>query len=355
MDTVDIRNGIIPCDTESPYVFISYSSCDQMLVYNDIRTLQQRGYNIWVDVHLDKSKPNWRDDAFKAIENGTCELLIYYVSSSSLVSSPCYDELCTTFSDTAKARRLGNPVKILVIEAEEIGNAVAFTEQLHERVVTNYHDSQGEKDSKCEMLHRIRTQFLNDNNRVRIRAKSTFCNEAAYYEEIERDLVRCQHSVRFTSEKAYRNAIKLIGQGYTDYAVSLLKTAADQYVPAMLMLAHLYRHQDLSIANQWYRKAENFQHSGRWLDCANEYRETKYYSEALAYFLGWGERYSDSEALFRASQVWLGKGCHQQSIQALRAARDLGNKKAQLFYKNVMSASDDDIHKMAYKDESHIH
>ena len=47
MDTVDIRNGIIPCDTESPYVFISYSSCDQELVYSDVRTLQQRGYNIW--------------------------------------------------------------------------------------------------------------------------------------------------------------------------------------------------------------------------------------------------------------------------------------------------------------------
>ena len=354
MDTVDIRNGIIPCDTESPYVFISYSSCDQELVYSDVRTLQQRGYNIWIDVHLDKSKPNWRDDAFRAIENGTCELLVYYVSSNSLVSSPCYDELCTTFSDTAKTRRLGNPVKILVIEVEEIGNAVTFTEQLQERIVTNYRDSQDEKDSKCETLHRIRSQFLNDNNRVRIRAKSTFRNDTYYYEEIERDLTKCQHSIRFTSEKAYRNAVKWISKGYSNYATVLLKTAAEHYVPAMLMLAHLYRDQDLALANQWYRKADNILHSGRWMERAWEYRDSRFFSEALAYFLGYGERFQDGEALFRASQIWLGKGSRQQSIHALRTARDLGHENARRFINKVMSASDDEILKQAYPNESHI-
>lgn len=354
MDTVDIRNSIIPCDTESPYVFVSYSSCDQALVYQDVQTLQQRGYNIWIDVHLDKSKPNWRDDAHKAIENGTCELLIYYVSSNSLVSPPCYEELCTTFSDTATARRLGNPVNILVIEAEAIGDAVTFTEQLQERIVSDYRVSKDEKDSKRETLHRIRSQFLNDNNRVRVRAKSTFPNGAGYYEEIERDLSRCQHSVRFTNEKIYRNAVNWIVRGRNDYAVLLLQTAAKQYAPAMLMLAHLYRNQNLSLANQWYRKADSILHSGRWLERAWEYRNSRFFSEALAYFLGYGERFQDGEALFRASQIWLGKGSRQQSIHALRAARDLGHENARRFVTKVMSASDDEIQKQAYQNESHI-
>lgn len=354
MDTIDIRNCIIPCDTESPYVFVSYSSCDQALVYKDVQTLQQRGYNIWIDVHLDKSKPNWRDDVYKAIESGTCELLIYYVSSNSLVSPPCYEELCTTFSDTAKARRLGMPVDILVIEAEDIGNAVIFTQQLQECIAANYRDTNNIKDLKRETLHRIRSQFLNDNNRVRIRAKSTFPNGVGYYEEIERDLSKCRHNVRFTNEKIYRSAVNWIVQGHTDYAVELLQVAAKQYLPAMLMLAHLYRDQDPSLANKWYQKADSFLHSSRWLERAWEYRSSKFYSEALAYFLGYGERFLHGEALFRASQIWLGKGSRQRSLRALRASEDSGYRQASLFIGNIMSASEESVRKMAFKDESHI-
>ena len=354
MDAVDIRNSIIPCDTERPYIFVSYSSCDQAVVYKDVQTLQQRGYNIWIDVHLDKSKPTWRDDVHKAIENGACELLIFYVSSNSLVSLPCYEELCTTFSDTSTARRLGQPVDILVVEAEEIGNAVTFTEKLQECIACNYRDSSEEKDAKRETLHRIRSQFLNDNNRVRIRAKSTFRSSADYYDEMERDLSKCQHSVRFTEEKAYRNAVNWIVQGHTDYAAILLQNAAKQYVPAMLMLAHIYRNQDPSLANKWHHKADSVQPFSCWLDRAWEYRNTKFYSEALAYFLGYGEQFSHGESLFRASQIWLGKGSRQQSLQALRAAGDLRHEHAQRFIGRILSASDGEIQKMAYSDESPI-
>ena len=70
MTTAEILDKITPCNTEKPYIFISYSDRDRELVWQDVLTLQEYGYNIWLDQkNLDITKNSWKDDALNAISD----------------------------------------------------------------------------------------------------------------------------------------------------------------------------------------------------------------------------------------------------------------------------------------------
>ena len=86
----EVLRQIHPCDTSRRYVFISYSSEDADLVWRDVLEFQRQGYNVWLDEkNLDKTKSSWKADALNAIEDMECELVVFYVSSSSLRSTAC--------------------------------------------------------------------------------------------------------------------------------------------------------------------------------------------------------------------------------------------------------------------------
>lgn len=52
------------CDTNAPFVFISYSAKDGERVSADALELQRRGYNVWLDSrNLDRTKASWKMDA----------------------------------------------------------------------------------------------------------------------------------------------------------------------------------------------------------------------------------------------------------------------------------------------------
>lgn len=185
MDLAEILHRISGCDTQKPYIFVSYSSQDKELVWSDVLEFQRMGYNVWLDEkNLDKTKASWKEDALTAIEDMYCALVVFYVSKSSLLSDACYRELSKTTDEFTTALHYG-PVKFIAVDVDEIGNIVDFTRDLHQSVVQ---DPQLTKDAKSKMLitmHQFMKDFFDSNNeKVRVRPKNEPNRKMNYYEEI---------------------------------------------------------------------------------------------------------------------------------------------------------------------------
>ena len=183
-DLPDIIRKIKPCDTNKPYIFISYSQSDRDLVWNDVLEFQNRGYNIWLDEkNLDKTNASWKEDALTAIEDMECALLIFYVSASSLSSNACYQELSKTIAENTKALHFG-PVKFIAIDAESIGDITEFHQKVFEKIKTS-HIEKEERKIQALTLNKFMNQFFNSNNeKVRIHPKNEKNRKTDYYEEI---------------------------------------------------------------------------------------------------------------------------------------------------------------------------
>ena len=131
MELTEVLREIRPCNTENPYIFISYSSEDKDLVWRDVLEFQRRGYNIWIDEkNLDKTQDSWRYNALPAIEDMDCELVVFYVSRHSLISEGCYLELGKTIEAQTQAIHFG-PVKFIAVDVEEIGNIMEFSKTVY--------------------------------------------------------------------------------------------------------------------------------------------------------------------------------------------------------------------------------
>lgn len=185
VNLAEVLKQIKPCDTQNPYIFVSYSSNDRELVWNDVLEFQSRGYNVWLDEkNLDKTKASWKEDALKAIEDMCCMLVVFYVSKSSLVSEACYNELEKTTDEISVAYHYG-PVKFIAIDVEQIGNIGDFTRELHQSITSNASLS---KDSKSKMmltLHKFMKNFFDTNNeKVRIHPKNEFNRKMDYFDDI---------------------------------------------------------------------------------------------------------------------------------------------------------------------------
>ena len=180
----NIIRKIKPCDTNKPYIFISYSQHDRDLVWNDVLEFQNRGYNIWLDEkNLDKTNASWKEDALTAIEDMDCALLVFYVSAASLSSNACYQELSRTISEITKALHLG-PVKFIAIDAELIGDITEFHQKVFEKIKTSPLEKE-ERKIQALTLNRFINQFFNSNNeKVRIHFKNEKDRRMDYYEEI---------------------------------------------------------------------------------------------------------------------------------------------------------------------------
>ena len=148
MEITEVLRQISPCDTQKPYIFISYSSQDKHLVWRDVLEYQRMGYNVWLDEkNLDKTKASWKEDALAAIEDMYCMLVVFYVSKTSLLSDACYRELSKTTDEFTAALHYG-PVKFIAIDVDEIGNIMDFTRELHQSV---FQDITLPKETKSKM------------------------------------------------------------------------------------------------------------------------------------------------------------------------------------------------------------
>jgi len=175
---------IKPCDTEKSYILVSYSSADNELVWDDVLEFQKRGYNIWLDdKNIDKTKASWKDDAIKAIEDYCCELVLLYVSSASLTSENCYNELKATTSERTIAYH-GEAVKYIAVEAEPIDDIVAYGSSIR-TTVQQSNIPKNEKLAKLETLHCFIRDFFNTNNeKVRVQSKFEVSRKMDYYNDI---------------------------------------------------------------------------------------------------------------------------------------------------------------------------
>lgn len=185
MELAEILHQVSPCDTQKPYIFVSYSSQDKDYVWPDVLEYQHMGYNVWLDEkNLDKTKASWKEDALAAIQDMYCMLVVFYVSKSSLLSDACYRELSKTTDEFTTALHFG-PVKFIAIDVDEIGDITEFTRDLHQSV---FLDTTLTKEMKSKMLitlHQFMKDFFGSNNeKVRIHPKNECNRKMNYYEEI---------------------------------------------------------------------------------------------------------------------------------------------------------------------------
>lgn len=176
---------IEPCDNDCPYIFISYSSADRELVWNDVYEFQRRGYNVWLDEkNLDKTKDSWKQDALTAIEDMECMLLVFYVSETSLRSDACYHELLKTIDENTKAMHFG-PVKFIAVDVEPVGDITVFTQKVFESIRSSNNADKEERRRQALALDGFMRQFFNSNNeKVRVHPKNEPNRKMDYYEEI---------------------------------------------------------------------------------------------------------------------------------------------------------------------------
>ena len=369
MDLSTLHENLLPCDMDSPFVFVSYSSADREVVWTDVSELQQRGYNVWIDeANLDKSKDSWKEDALRAIEDYNCELLLFYVSHNSLTSEPCLNELEKTIDGPTQETHLGR-VEYIAIDAENVGNMGAFIQKISTRIESSGLSS-AEKSQMTRVLFHFKTKWFQENNeKVRIHPKAEPNRITDYYSDIEREFGRNRREVRLppdklrlrvSSERLYRYAIECIIKNRPKYAKVLLEAGAPLYTPPAFLLAHIYYTGGLDVpedadrAKRIWDEIERKTPVDQWKKAAIEYDRNKFYSEAVACFLAYGERKEDPESLFMASKMWLKKGCQSQALIALRLSARMGSDKARGFLSQLYSYDEEEVYKHAFRDEAPV-
>ena len=186
----EMFDRLSPCDLDSPYIFVSYSSRDWIRVCTDVYELQRRGCNVWIDAkNLDKTKDSWKKDALGAIRSYCCEFVIFYVSGASLSSEQCLTEIQETFSQETVDYHAGDPVQFICIDAEQIGDIQKARLRIKENIRNDASLSTAEKGRRSRALSVfLREIFKGNNERVRIHPADEPNRQSDYYDEILQSL-----------------------------------------------------------------------------------------------------------------------------------------------------------------------
>ncbi len=330
MDLQSLHKRLLPCDVNSPYIFISYSSDDREIVWNDVVELQSRGYNLWIDEpNLDKTKESWKLGALEAIDNINCKLLVFYVSQHSLFSEACLEEIERTRSEQTNRTHFGN-VDFFAIECEQIGNIKVYIQSLKQQTENSNLDYI-EKNKLLTILYDFSIKwFTPDNERVRIHSKSDPHRCSDYYQDIENVLSRNMRDVKSQPKRLYRFAVDHIIKGELDKAIQFLTIASVSYLPAVLLLAYFELHptENLVKAEELWNSVEKIIPSEKWGEKGIDEAKNMSYSEAIAWLLAYGEKNKNPEFLYKAGQIWARKGCKDQTMAVLKIAASMGYKKA---------------------------
>lgn len=356
MDLKYLHKKLLPCDVDSPYVFISYSSEDKELVWSDVVELQSRGYNLWIDeANIDKTKDSWKDDALTAIESSNCILLAFYVSHSSLSSDACLNEIERTRGKQTIRTHFGK-VDFFAIECEKINNIGNYIQSR----VSQIKDSNLGKEIKDKLIPVLfdfsKKWFTQDNKKVRIHPKIEHGRISDYYEDIEKELCRHQRGAKFKLERLYRFAVKNIVQNELYYAIRFLTIGSEQYAPSALLLAHFLQNEDEYLNPKqsmrlWDSVAIEIP-SETWGQRGKDEECRKCYSEAIAWYLAYGEKYKYPEYIYEASKNWVKKGCKEQTIAVLKIAASMGYGKASLYLPKLQMKSTNEFLEKACEDEA---
>ena len=136
-----------------------------------------------------------------------------------------------------------------------------------------------------------------------------------------------------------------------DYAKEILISSSYyKYPPAMLMLTYFYNCGIIAVNDIFYEETKIWGQTDdivdgmHWFRQADNLDKSCFYSEALAYFLGYGIRYKHGLSMFRAGQLWIKLGLYEQALQSLSESVLLGYDPAVHFYENIKKLSESDIH-----------
>lgn len=188
MDNRDsLLSRISSCMTDRPYVFISYSSKDCEVVWQDVLNFQEAGYNVWLDKkNLDCTKESWKDDALRAIQDPDCRLMVFYLSVSSLRSQACLNELRETISkETLILHGRNHPVSFIAVEVEPVCNMPEYVEYARAKAYEELDKPAYGEQAKT--IYSIFEEFFNTNNeRTRIPSRAGGEPPENYYAEIMR-------------------------------------------------------------------------------------------------------------------------------------------------------------------------
>lgn len=352
---------MIPCDPESPFAFVSYASADKETVYRDVLEMQRRRFNLWIDnANLDKKKPSWTQDALKAVQSYNCRMILFYVSASSLTSQACYRELCAAVSDAARETHMGS-IPIVVIEAEPVGTMAGFAASIRTRIGLSNLPEMKKAEMTRTLFLMVRNFLPLDNEKVRILPVSDTRLLSDYYRELERQLQDTDLPCRQTIYKLYRRGLDYYLSGDLVRAEFLLEQTCEHYAPSALLLGHLYLTSGFvtkarqMAADRLFLSAKRIVPSAIWKREADRMMKAKMYSEALAYYLGYGNCQKSGECFYAASKIFLQKGSRQGAINCLTLAAARGYNVDPRFVRLLHEAPAAEILKKAFTDEAAVH
>lgn len=161
------RDMFLHCDTDKPYVFISYSSADKDFVWNDVYSLQQNGFNVWIDHELEPTDETWHK-AMEAITSINCELFIFYLSSHSVVSQPCLMELKERLSAKSIMCHNGEEIPLIIVDAEKITSIASFRDHVYSSLKQDRSIPSSKKNNMAQTLYEILSNNIPNDDKPRI-------------------------------------------------------------------------------------------------------------------------------------------------------------------------------------------
>lgn len=114
----------LPCNTDKPYAFVSYSKRDAEKVYASILELQKSGCNIWVDKNMEaRADQSWTRLAFNAIQSKNCVAIVFMISANSIISMPCFSEaIYSQRGQLTLNRHRNTPIKMITVNVDSQWN-----------------------------------------------------------------------------------------------------------------------------------------------------------------------------------------------------------------------------------------
>lgn len=352
---------ILPCDMDSPFAFISYSSKDSETVWADVCELQSRGYNVWIDKNLNEGDDSWKDGtngAFQAIDDIDCGLVLFYLSKDSVTSSPCLEELHRREEQRAKGQHGGNIIPLVAIEVSPIDSVISFKEAVHTELQRSDKLSREDKNNKALTATELLESYFPNDDKIRIKSKDDPGRNHDYYQQIE-DVLKANGVVSLSAPDLYKRCVDMLSDSaLIDAAIRLLNQCSEKnsYLPASLFLAYCYKTGILGIVDE--SKSQNLvwvcsltMDASQWLAKGKELKENKDFYEALGFFVGAGISQNNQEGYYEAAQMALNLKMPSKLLvsKCAELSMKLGSVKAKDLYQRISLLTQEDFNKVMVK------
>lgn len=308
----ELFSKIRPCDTEKDFAFISYSHADGEYVWQDALTLQEQGYNIWIDRTVNPAEEkSWNQKTAQVIADYNCRVVLFYTSKHSVVSEPCMNEVLACEDPAAKATHMRKAVQMVKIDVAPIQNMEQFEREVHQAIATSDPSQRGVKANALSVI--MDHCFCDGDSTVRMLSRQDSRREIDYYQQLRETL----HGVGVTpatQEERYRSCFRLLPDKSAHRSVlAELKWQADNFdLHANLFLSYLYQTGLCGVQNlqeaESLRSMSAFQlPEDQWASEARSCVAKGQPEQATALYLAHGIQFGDADSFLEASKLWMAR------------------------------------------------